>query len=46
MFHPAAALRRNDVMLMIKNDFADLPGIIKKVKEEKKKVVVDQMSLV
>lgn len=46
MFHPAAALRRNDVMLMIKNDFANLPGIIKKVKEEKKKVVVDQMSLV
>ena len=46
MFHPAAALRRNDVMLMIKNDFLNLPDIIKKVKSEKPKIKVDQMSLV
>jgi DNA polymerase len=46
MFHPAAALRRNDVMIMIKNDFLRLPEIIKKIKSEKPKIEAKQMSLV
>jgi DNA polymerase len=46
MFHPAAALRRTDVMLMLKNDFLKLPEIIKTIKSEKPKITVSQMSLV
>ena len=46
MFHPAAALRRTDVMMMIKDDFLKLPEIIKSLKAEKKKIEVEQMSLV
>jgi uracil-DNA glycosylase family 4 len=46
MFNPAAALRRNDVMIMIKNDFLRLPEIIKKIKSEKPKIEAKQMSLV
>ena len=45
MFHPAAALRRTDVMLMIKTDFLKLPDIIKNIKAEKPKIKVEQISL-
>lgn len=42
MYHPAAALRRNDVMNQIKEDFLKLPEILK----ETNKVDVEQMELV
>ena len=42
MYHPAAALRRGDVMEQIKDDFKKLPEILK----DANKIEVSQMSLV
>ena len=35
MYHPAAALRRNDVMLQIREDFLRIPELLNEVKENK-----------
>lgn len=35
MYHPAAALRRNDVMLQIKDDFLKIPELLNEIKENK-----------
>jgi uracil-DNA glycosylase family 4 len=49
MYHPAAALRNGEVMRQIKEDFLELPEILKEVKnikEELKKPEIKQMELV
>lgn len=48
MYHPAAALRNGEVMLQEKEDFLRLPEAIKKIAEEKKKIVpkLEQMELI
>lgn len=48
MYHPAASLRNGEVMRQEKEDFLRLPDALKKVVEEKKKIVPksEQMSLV
>lgn len=43
MYHPAAALRNGNVMNMIKNDFLQIPEVLKDVKS---KVIANQMTLV
>jgi uracil-DNA glycosylase len=48
MYHPAAALRNGEVMRQEKEDFLRLPDALKKIAEEKKKIIPksEQMSLV
>jgi uracil-DNA glycosylase family 4 len=42
MYHPAAALRRGEVMLQIKNDFAKLPSFLAEIES---KIEVEQTQL-
>lgn len=50
MYHPAAALRNGDMMFSFKDDFRQVPEILKQVKEDIKNkesaVEVDQMNLI
>ena len=48
MYHPAAALRNGEVMRQEKEDFLRFPEALKKIAEEKKKIIPksEQMSLV
>jgi DNA polymerase len=50
MYHPAAALRNGNMMFSFKDDFRKVPEILKRVKEEIKKVEpkeeVEQMNLI
>ena len=46
MFHPAAGLRSGEIMQKIKDDFLKIPDVLFKIREEKNKVVVEQMQLV
>lgn len=49
MYHPAAALRSEEVKNKLKNDFLKLPEILESVKEHKKDVRIDkaeQMNLI
>lgn len=43
MYHPAAALRRNEIMLELKEDFKRIPQILK---ETKQKIDVEQTSFI
>ena len=47
MYHPAASLRNGEVMRQEKEDFLRLPDALKKIVEEKKKIVPksEQMGL-
>jgi uracil-DNA glycosylase family 4 len=48
MYHPAAALRNGEVMRQEKEDFLRLPDALKKIVEEKKKILPksEQMGLI
>ncbi len=47
MYHPAAALRNNDILRQIKEDFLKLPEILEKARElEKPEQEVKQMQLI
>ncbi len=47
MYHPAAALRRNDVMLQIKEDFLKIPELLNEIKENKEKTTqTEQLEII
>jgi DNA polymerase len=46
MYHPAAALRRGEIMQAIRIDFEKIPAILSKIEKKENKEVVQQMQLV